>query len=65
MVRTIVGDLKIPTGLQFALSQRLYSRRCRRAGCSGRATTRWRSGSSQAGERRHYLMHWAVWDTGR
>lgn len=44
MIRAIVGDLIIPTQLQYALSQRLYYEALREGGCSGRATIRRRNG---------------------
>jgi hypothetical protein len=58
-----VGELTIPTALQFALSQRLYYEALRPGGCSGRATTRMAQWIEDLGERRHFLVHWAVWDT--
>ncbi len=65
MIRTIVGDLKIPTKLQFALSQRLYYQ----ALASGQLfwaqndpDVVWLSNSDDE-TRRRYLLHWAVYDS--
>ena len=62
MVRQILGDLSIPTQLQFALSQRLYYEDL----LTG--TPFWPRNDPDAqwlgnnGERRQYLLHWAVYD---
>ena len=64
MIRTIVGELKLPVGLQFALSQRLYFEALKAGGLfwlRNDADAQW---LGQEGERRKYLVHWAVWDTG-
>ncbi|NGM43968.1 hypothetical protein G5B31_00305 [Rhodobacter sp. SGA-6-6] len=64
MIRTIVGELKLPVGLQFALSQRLYFEALKEGGLfwlRNDADAQW---LGQEGERRKYLVHWAVWDTG-
>jgi hypothetical protein len=64
MIRTIVGDLKLPVGLQFALSQRLYYEALQAGGLfwlRNDADAQW---LGQEGERRKYLVHWAVWDSG-
>ena len=64
MVRSIVGDLEIPTKLQFALSQRLYYEALLRGGLF------WAQNDPQATwlgnvneNRRRYLVHWAVYDS--
>lgn len=63
MVRQIVGELTIPTALQFALSQRYYYEALVAGGIF------WARNDPDAlwirdlGERRHFLVHWAVWDT--
>ncbi len=64
MVRAIVGDLAIPTKLQFAMSQRLYYEALRAGGLF------WAQMDPQAqwlgdldGARRRYLLHWAVYDS--
>lgn len=64
MIRTIVGELKLPVGLQFALSQRLYFEALKAGGLfwlRNDADAQW---LGQEGERRKYLVHWAVWDSG-
>ncbi|SLN36199.1 hypothetical protein [Roseisalinus antarcticus] len=63
MVRAIVGDLEIPTKLQFALSQRLYYEELARGGLF------WARNDPEAvwlgndGSRRRFLLHWAVYDS--
>ena len=63
MIRQIVGDLTEPTKLQFALAQRLYYEALAQRGLF------WASNDPQAvwtgneGERRSYLLHWAVYDS--
>lgn len=63
MVRQIVRDLTVPTALQFALSQRLYYEAL---AAGGQFLTRndpdaqW---IEDVGPRRHFLVHWAVYDT--
>ena len=64
MVRTIVGDLEIPTKLQFALSQRLYYEEL----AKGRLF--WARNDPDAmwlgnieDRRRRFLLHWAVYDS--
>ncbi len=63
MIGQIVGDLTIPTKLQFALSQRLYYE----AMAAGELF--WPTNDAQAiwqgnsEERRAYLLHWAVYDS--
>lgn len=62
MIRQIVGDLSIPSQLQFALSQRLYYQDL----LTG--TPFWPRNDPDAhwlgnkGERRQYLLHWAIYD---
>ena len=63
MIRTIVGDLKIPAGLQFALSQRLYYEALKAGGIFWARNDPDLQWLGQEGERRKYLVHWAVWDT--
>jgi len=64
MVRKIVGDLKIPTKLQFAMSQRLYYQELMKGGLF------WARNDPEAvwlgdlGDgRRKFLIHWAVYDS--
>lgn len=68
MVRQIVRDLEVPTQLQYALSQRLYYETL--AAAVGEAGgVFWPKNDPDAqyiknvGERRHFLLHWAVYDT--
>jgi hypothetical protein len=63
MVRRILQDLAVPTDLQFALSQRLYYEALARGGlfwARNDPDVQWIEG---IGDRRHYLLHWAVYDT--
>ena len=63
MIRQIIGDLAIPTRLQFAMSQRLYYEALSAGGLF------WAQNDPQAqwlGDlpgRRKYLLHWAVYDS--
>ena len=63
MVRQIVGDLTLPTALQFALSQRLYHEALAQGGLFMARNDPDAQWLSSAGERRTYLVHWAVYDT--
>lgn len=63
MVRQIVRDLNIPTQLQFALSQRLYYETLVHGGlfwARNDPDVQW---IEDVGDRRRYLVHWAVYDT--
>ena len=63
MVRSIVGDLAIPTKLQYALSQRLYYEELMKGELF------WARNDPEAiwlgndGDRRRFLIHWAVYDS--
>lgn len=63
MVRQIVGDLTIPTALQFALSQRYYYEALAAGGIFWARNDPDAQWIGNVGERRHYLVHWAVWDS--
>lgn len=67
MVRQIVGEQSIPTALQFALSQRYYYEALAAGGifwARNDPDAQWiEDVSNSGGERRHFLVHWAVWDT--
>lgn len=63
MVRQIVGDLTIPTALQFALSQRYYYEALLAGGIFWARNDPDAQWVQDLGERRHFLVHWAVWDT--
>ncbi|RNF33519.1 hypothetical protein [Paracoccus methylarcula] len=64
MIREIVGELSIPTRLQYAMSQRLYYEALARGGLfwpQMHPQGFWLSG--QEGGRRRWLLHWAVYDS--
>jgi len=63
MVRQIVGDLTIPTALQFALSQRYYYEALAAGSIFWARNDPDAQWLANRGERRQYLVHWAVWDT--
>lgn len=63
MVRQIVGDLTIPTALQFALSQRLYYEALAQGGLFMSRNDPEAQWTGDQGERRRFLVHWAVYDT--
>jgi hypothetical protein len=64
MIRTIVGDLAIPTKLQFALSQRLYYEALARGGLFWAQNDPVAVWLGDAGpDRRTYQLHWAVYDS--
>lgn len=63
MVRQIVRDLTVPRALQFALSQRLYYEALLAGGLflpRNDPDAQW---IGDVGPRRHFLVHWAVYDT--
>lgn len=63
MVRQIVRDLSVPRALQFALSQRLYYQALLAGGLflpRNDPDVQW---IGDVGARRHFLVHWAVYDT--
>lgn len=63
MVEKIVAGQEIPTRLQFALSQRLYYEELQRGQmfwARNDPLPIWLSGM---GDRRRYLLHWAVYDS--
>ncbi len=63
MVRQIVRDLAAPVQLQFALSQRLYYEALAKGGLfltRNDPDVQW---IEDIGDRRHFLIHWAVFDT--
>lgn len=63
MIRQIVGDLSIPTALQFALSQRYYYEALAAGGIFWARNDPDAQWIQDLGSRRHFLVHWAVWDT--
>ena len=63
MVRRILQDLAVPTDLQFALSQRLYYEALARGGLFWARNDPDAQWIEDKGDRRQYLLHWAVYDT--
>lgn len=63
MVRQIVGDRVIPTRLQYALSQRLYDQALKDGGLFWPQMHPQAYWLSDAGNRRRWLIHWAVYDS--
>ena len=67
MVRQIVRDLTAPVQLQFALSQRLYYESLAMGGlfwARNDPDCQWIEDVSRNGsDRKHFLVHWAVYDT--
>ncbi|AXI56389.1 hypothetical protein C1J05_19445 [Sulfitobacter sp. JL08] len=64
MVRQIIGDLELPTKLQFALSQRLYYEELLRGHlfwAQNDPQAVWTGNLSE--QRRRFLLHWAVYDS--
>lgn len=63
MVRQIVRDLTVPTQLQFALSQRLYYEAMAKGGLFWARNDPDAQWIADVGARRHFLVHWAVYDS--
>jgi hypothetical protein len=69
MIRIIVGDLEIPTRLQFSLSQRLYYQMLHDLGAEGADGLFWARNDpdvqwlEESDGRQVFLVHWAVFDT--
>jgi hypothetical protein len=63
MIRQIVGDLTIPTRLQYAMSQRLYYEELVKGGQFWARNDPQAVFLSHRGDRRHFLVHWAVYDS--
>ncbi|KAJ54979.1 hypothetical protein ACMU_14565 [Actibacterium mucosum KCTC 23349] len=68
MVGQIVGQLQIPTRLQFALSQRLYYEELQKGALfwaqnDPQAIWRGNNGDERRNPRRRFLLHWAVYDS--
>lgn len=64
MIRQIIGEQVIPTRLQYALSQRLYTEMLAQGGlflARNDVQAQWLSGVE--GQRRRWLLSWAVYDT--
>lgn len=62
MVRQIVGDLTVPTQLQFALSQRLYYEAMAKGGLFWARNDPDAQWIADVAQRRHFLVHWALYD---
>ena len=63
MVREIVGELRVPTRLQYALSQRLYHEALAKGGLFWPQMAPQAYRLSDTGSRRRWLLHWAVYDS--
>lgn len=66
MVQTIVGDLEIPTKLQFAMSQRQYYEALRSEDLFWNRNDPeviWVQNMGDSAARRLFLLHWAVYDS--
>lgn len=63
MVRQIVGDLTIPTALQFALSQRMYYETLSQGGLFLSRNDPEAQWIADVADRRKFMIHWAVFDT--
>ena len=63
MVRRILQDLTVPLDLQFAMSQRLYYEALERGNLFWTRNDPDVQWIEDKGDRRHYLVHWAVYDT--
>jgi len=64
MIRKIVGDLEIPTKLQYAMSQRLYYEELQKGELfwpQNDPEALWMGNDGDS--RRRYLVHWAVYDS--
>lgn len=63
MVRQIVGDLTVPTKLQFAMSQRSYYESLADGGLFWATNDPHALWTGNKDDRRSYLLHWAVYDS--
>lgn len=63
MIREIVSDLRHPTRLQFALSQRIYYESLAAGGLFWPQMHPMALGMGQQGNRRRWLIHWGVYDS--
>ena len=63
MVRAILQDLTVPLDLQFAMSQRLYYEALAQGGLFWTRNDPDAQWLADKGDRRQYLVHWAVYDT--
>ena len=63
MIRQIVGELALPTRLQFALSQRLYYEALVAGGLFWARNDPQAQWVAERDGRRQFLLHWAVYDS--
>lgn len=63
MIRQIVGDRTLPTRLQYALSQRYYYEALAAGGLFWPQMHPQAQWQGDAGRRRRWLIHWAVYDS--
>lgn len=63
MIREIVGELKIPTALQFSLSQRLYYEALKAGGLFWARNDPVAQWLGEGEGRRRWLLSWAVFDS--
>lgn len=63
MVAQIVGDLTVPTKLQFALAQRMYYEELQKGMLFWPTNDPKAIWQGNTEERRSYLLHWAVYDS--
>lgn len=63
MIREIVSDLRHPTKLQYALSQRMYYEALAAGGLFWPQMHPMALGLGQEGHRRRWLIHWGVYDS--
>lgn len=63
MLAEIIGELRLPTKTQYALSQRLYYEALQQGALFWARNDPEAIWQSTEGDRRHYLLHWAVYDS--
>jgi len=63
MIRQIVGELTVPTKLQYALAQRMYYEQIELGELFWATNDPQVIWTGNDGERRRYLLHWAVYDS--
>lgn len=63
MIRRILQDLTPPVDLQFAMAERLYYQALAQGGLFWTRNDPDAQWLEDKAERRHYLVHWAVYDT--
>ncbi|MFQ6546537.1 hypothetical protein AADZ90_001165 [Aestuariibius sp. 2305UL40-4] len=63
MLRVILGDLQIPTSLQYAMGQRLYYEEMATGELFWARNDPVALWQGNTGQRRRFLLHWAVYDS--